>query len=76
MIRTLTTLFAITALTGAAVAAKLTVKDLPAAVQKTVNDNLKGGGVKISAKKPNRASPSTLSSSFPPQCPTALEPVT
>ena len=46
MIRKVTIPLAITALCGAAFAAKLTVKDLPAAVQKTVNDNLKGGEIK------------------------------
>jgi len=51
MIRNLIILLAITALAGAAVAAKLTVKDLPAAVQKTVNDNLKGGEVKNIGKE-------------------------
>jgi hypothetical protein len=51
MIRRLTILLAITALAGAAFAAKLTVKDLPASVQKTVNDNLKGGEIKNIGKE-------------------------
>jgi|ERR1700722_9664600 hypothetical protein len=46
MIRKLTILLATTALAGAAFAARLTLKDLPAAVQKTVNDTLKGGEIK------------------------------
>ena len=51
MIRNLSILLAITALAGAAVTAKLAVKDLPAGVQKTVNDNLKGGEVKNIGKE-------------------------
>jgi uncharacterized membrane protein YkoI len=51
MIRNFIILLAITALAGAAVAAKLTAKDLPSAVQKTVNDNLKGGEIKNIGKE-------------------------
>ena len=51
MIRKLTVLLATTVLAGVAVAAKLTVKDLPTAVQKTVNDTLKGGEVKNISKE-------------------------
>lgn len=46
MLRIVTILLATIALAGAAVAAKLTVKDLPAAVQKTVTGSLKGGEIK------------------------------
>jgi hypothetical protein len=52
MTRKLIILLAITALAGAAAAAaKLTLKNLPAAVQKTVNDNLKGGEIKNIGKE-------------------------
>jgi Na+-transporting NADH:ubiquinone oxidoreductase subunit NqrC len=53
MTRTLTTLLAVTALACATlVAAKsLQLKDLPAATQKTVQDNLKGGEIKNIAKE-------------------------
>jgi hypothetical protein len=51
MIRKLAILLAITALAIAAAAAKLTVKDLPAAVQKTVNDTLQGGEIKNIGKE-------------------------
>jgi len=51
MIRNVAILLAIAALAGAAVAAKLTVKDLPAAVQKTVNDNLLSGEIRNIGKE-------------------------
>jgi hypothetical protein len=51
MIRKLTVPFAILALTGAGAAAKLTVKDLPVAVQKTVSDNLNGGEIRNIGKE-------------------------
>ena len=54
--RALTVLFAIVALGGFAVAQEkkgkgLQLKDLPAAVQKTVRDNLKGGEIKNIGKE-------------------------
>lgn len=51
MIRKLTIPLAILALAGAAASAKLTVKDLPAAVQKTVSDNLNGGEIRNIGKE-------------------------
>jgi len=53
MTRTLTILLAIVALAAAALAAgkKLALKDLPAAAQKTVQDQLKGGEIKSIAKE-------------------------
>jgi uncharacterized membrane protein YkoI len=53
MSRKLPILLTITALVGAAVAAEktLALKDLPPAVQKTVNDNLKGGQIKNVGKE-------------------------
>jgi hypothetical protein len=53
MTRTFTTLLAIAALASVALAAgkKLTVKDLPAAVQKTVQDQTKGAEIKNIAKE-------------------------
>jgi hypothetical protein len=51
MLRNLTLLLAITALPFAASAAKLTLKDLPAAVQQTVNDTLKGGEIRNISKE-------------------------
>jgi uncharacterized membrane protein YkoI len=51
MPRNLTLLLAITALAGAATATKLAIKDLPAAVQQTVNDALKGGEIKNISKE-------------------------
>jgi hypothetical protein len=51
MLRKLTIVFAVTALAGSVFAAKLTVKDLPAAAQKTVNDTLKGGEIKSIGKE-------------------------
>src|ERR1700730_6270953 len=53
MIRTLQVVLAIAALAGFAVAAdkSLQLKDLPPAVQKTVQDNLKGGEIKNIAKE-------------------------
>jgi len=47
----LTICLAITALAGTALAQKLQLKDLPAAVQKTVQDNLKGGEIKAIGKE-------------------------
>jgi hypothetical protein len=54
--RALTVLFAIVALGGSAMAQenkgkKLQLKDLPAAVRKTVQDNLKGGEIKNIGKE-------------------------
>ena len=54
--RALTVLLAIVALSGSAMAQEkkaksLKLKDLPAAVQKTVEDNLKGGDIKNIAKE-------------------------
>jgi hypothetical protein len=43
--------FALTLTLGIASAAKLTLKDLPPAVQKTVQDNLKGGEIKTISKE-------------------------
>ncbi|MGH9664335.1 MAG: hypothetical protein ACRD9L_07930 [Bryobacteraceae bacterium] len=53
MIHKLAILLAITGLAGAAVAAEksLALKDLPPAVQKTVNNNLKGGEIKNIGKE-------------------------
>jgi hypothetical protein len=51
MTRKLAILLAVSALAVAAAAAKLTVKDLPAAVQKTVNDTLQGGEIKNIGKE-------------------------
>lgn len=53
MIPRLTVLFTITALAGAGVAAEksLAVKDLPSAVQKTIQDNLKGGQIRNIGKE-------------------------
>jgi len=53
MTRTFAILFAIVAVAAAALAAgkKLTLKDLPAAAQKTVQDQLKGGEIKSIAKE-------------------------
>lgn len=54
MTRTLTTLLAVIVLACAALAApkkSLQLKDLPAATQKTVQDNLKGGEIKNIAKE-------------------------
>ena len=53
MIHKLTVLFAVTALAGAAIAAEksLALKDLPPAVQKAVNDNLKGGEIRNIGKE-------------------------
>jgi hypothetical protein len=53
MTRTLTILLATTALACAALAAEksLQLKDLPAAAQKTVQDNLKGGEIKNIGKE-------------------------
>jgi hypothetical protein len=51
MIRSFTILLATIALAGAAVAARLSVKDLPAAVQTTVTGNLKGGEIKNIGKE-------------------------
>ena len=54
--RTLTVLLAITAIGGSALAQEkkeksLQLKDLPAAVQKTIQDNLKGGEIKTIGKE-------------------------
>ena len=53
MTRTLAILIAIVALAASAVGAgkKLTLKDLPAAVQKTVQDQAKGGEIKSISKE-------------------------
>jgi len=53
MVRTLRTLLAIAALACAALAAEksLQLKTLPAAVQKTIQDNLKGGEIKSIGKE-------------------------
>lgn len=53
MTRTLMILLAIVALAAAALAAakKLTLKDLPAAAQKTVQDQVKGGDIKSISKE-------------------------
>jgi uncharacterized membrane protein YkoI len=53
MIHKLTVLLAVTALAGAAVAAEksLALTDLPPAVQKAVNDNLKGGQIRNISKE-------------------------
>jgi uncharacterized membrane protein YkoI len=53
LIHKLTILFAVTALAGATVAAEksLALKDLPPAVQKSVNDNLKGGQIRNIGKE-------------------------
>lgn len=51
MLRNLTLLFTVTALPLAASAAKLTLKDLPVAVQQTINDTLKGGEIKNISKE-------------------------
>jgi hypothetical protein len=51
MIRKLTIMLALFALAGAAIAARLTVKDLPATVQTTVNDNLNGGEIRNIGKE-------------------------
>ncbi len=56
MMRTLTALLAIVALVGATMAQEkkgkgLELKSLPAAVQKTVQDNLKGGDIKNISKE-------------------------
>lgn len=52
MIRNLTILFAIAGMAvGLAAEKSLALKDLPPAVQKTVNDNLKGGQIKNIGKE-------------------------
>ena len=51
MPRNLTLLLAITVLADVSAAAKLALKDLPAAVQQTVNDALKGGEIKNIGKE-------------------------
>ena len=53
MIPGLTVLFTITALAGAGVAAEknLALKDVPPAVQKTIQDNLKGGQIRNIGKE-------------------------
>lgn len=51
MLRNLIILITITALPFAAAAARLTLKDLPAAAQQTVNDTLKGGEIKNISKE-------------------------
>lgn len=51
MIRTLTVLLALAGAAAAADAKKITLKDLPPAVQKTVNDNLKGGEIRNIGKE-------------------------
>jgi hypothetical protein len=49
--RTITACITVIAAIGVARAAKLTLKDLPPAVQKTVQENLKGGEIKAISKE-------------------------
>ena len=51
MIRKLTILFAVCALAAVAAEKSLALKSLPAAAQKTINDNLKGGEIKNIGKE-------------------------